>query len=93
MKAWTPRRCQTSLSSGSEPDRSGRCRLWGDVAFGEGHGLVEVLSVLEAVVELADHAVEEVALGGGGVPVALFAAAPVVALAPVDARSEAKTQR
>jgi hypothetical protein len=37
--------------------------------------------VLEAVVELSDHAVEEVALGGR-VPVALFAAAPVVGVGP-----------
>lgn len=41
---------------------------------------IEQLAVLEAVVELAEHAVEEVALGGG-VPVPMVvAAAPVVGL-------------
>lgn len=44
---------------------------------GEGDVLVEVRAPGEAVVEAADHAAEEVALGGG-VPVAGRAAAPVV---------------
>lgn len=47
---------------------------------GKGHGLIEAASVLKAVVELAEHAVEEVALGGR-VPVpVVVAAAPVVGL-------------
>ncbi|MFG2472584.1 hypothetical protein ACGFXB_45270 [Streptomyces canus] len=41
----------------------------------EGERFETALPVLEAVVKLADHAVEEVALGGG-VPVADLAAAP-----------------
>ena len=51
--------------------------------------LVEEFTALEAVVELADHAVEEVALGGC-VPVAVLASSPVVGVAPADGRSEAR---
>lgn len=47
---------------------------------GEGYYFVEQSVVLEAVVELADHAAEEVPLGSS-VPVAVVVtAAPVVAL-------------
>jgi hypothetical protein len=49
--------------------------------FGGERGVfVEQLVVLEAVVELAEQAVEEVALGGR-VPVADLAAPPIVATA------------
>jgi len=47
----------------------------------EGGLLIVGLPLLGAVVELSDHVVEEVPLGGG-MPVALFASAPVVAVGP-----------
>ncbi|GGT17159.1 hypothetical protein GCM10014713_07710 [Streptomyces purpureus] len=54
--------------------------------------LVERLPGLEAVMQLAEEAVEQVALGGV-VPVAVLTAAAVVGLAPGEALRAEKTQR
>lgn len=56
---------------------------------GEGRVFIEQLAVLEAVVELAEHAVDEVALGGvpGSVVVT---ASPVMGLGAGEAVMEAK---
>jgi hypothetical protein len=60
---------------------------------GKGHGLIEAAAALKAVVELADHAVEEVALGGCAPVPVVVAAAPVVNLAPGEAVIAEKAQR